>query len=218
MIRISPLLGFALFAPLLARTTLCSCAPSEPCIYDTIEIDADYETLWDTTVAEDLEWLEQPQVGTWRWGETNERIEIEQSGVERPAIATWVHDGGKRFVEHVDGGVGVGCYGPTVELDGTLIVTDADDDSLIVSLPLTVEYEYTASLTYSAAPTYSPVNDYWPTVHELAEWDQSLVHGAVVWIERERLAAEFYYWVRRMETETTGVGGKSLVGIFEADP
>lgn len=130
MTRFSSLLGLALLAPLLARTNLCSCVTEEPCVYDTIEIDGDYETLWDTTAAEDLEWLEQPHVGTWRWGETTERLEIEQSGIERPAVATWVHDGEKRFVEHVDGGVGVACNGPTVALDGTLIVTDAARDGL----------------------------------------------------------------------------------------
>ena len=50
MIRIQPLLGLALFVPLLARTKPCSCVEEEACVYDSIEIDGDYQTLWDTTV------------------------------------------------------------------------------------------------------------------------------------------------------------------------
>ena len=217
MIRLSPYLALALFVPLLARTKPCSCVVEEPCVYDEIEIDSDYETMRGTTVAEDLEWLQEPQMGTWRWGESTDAIEIGEAGVERPAIATWVHEGGKRFVEQVDGGVGVACRGPTVELDGTWTVTDAEDNSVIVSFPLTIEYEYTASLSYGAVPVFnSPFNDTWPSVLELAEgWDQSLIHGAVLWPNEDRVYADFYYHSQRMDTTTTGSGSFAMVAVFD---
>jgi len=218
--RISPVLALIALAPLLARqASPCSCQDEMPCVYETVELDEGYETLWDTTVAEDIAGLEQPQVGVWRWSESTEVIEIADSGVERPAIATWTHGGGMRLTEHVEGGDGVACYGPTVALDGTLTVVDAEDDSLIISLPLTVEYQYTATLSYTGNPVYDPFEDQWPMLEPLVEgdWDTEVVTGAIRWVDAEHLFAEFNYAVQRMDTETTGSGAGSLVAEFIAD-
>lgn len=208
----------ALACVLLARTKCPhSCIPDEPCEYDELVIDGDFETPWETTVAMDIAALEVPQHGTWRWGESTENIELEHSGVELPAWATFVHNpDGIVYREHIDGGLGVACDGLTVAIEGTLTITD-ESDEVIVSVPLTVERQYAAEPTYGASPSYSPVSEFSTTLHELAEWDFTLVFGSVLWIKGERLLAEFFYWTQTMDTETTGGGAVSPVGVFEAD-
>jgi hypothetical protein len=208
---------------LLRGEGLCTCVDDEPCQYEETPLAADAETLWGTTPAEDIANLEIPQHGTWRWGESKDFVEVDDSGVELPAWATFVHDPETiRFSEHVDGGRGVACNGPTVSVDGTLTITD-DQGAVIVSLPITALRQFTADLNYVSGPEYSPASLFSDRVHETAEWDIALVWGAISWLEEHGLHAEFYYYGQRMNPGTTengtatGNGVVALVGEFVAD-
>jgi hypothetical protein len=208
---------------LLRGEGLCSCADDEPCQYEETPLAADAETLWNTTPAEDIAELEIPQHGTWRWGESRDFVEIDDSGVELPAWATFVHDPETiRYSEHVDGGIGVACNGPTVSVDGILTITD-EQGAVIVSVPITAAYQYMASLNYAAIPEYSPASLFSDRVHETAEWDIAQVWGVIMWLEEHGLRAEFYYQAQSKNPGTTengtvtGNGVVALVGEFVAD-
>lgn len=130
-----------LICMLLLRETLCSSCVGEdsPCEYEVVTLAADAETPWGTTPAEDIAALEIPQHGTWRWGDSKDEIDVDQSGVEQAAWATYVHDPDTiEYSEHVGGGRGVTCNGPMVSVDGTLTITD-EQDAVILSVPVTVE-------------------------------------------------------------------------------
>ena len=187
-----------------------------PCVYDETPLAPDDETPWGTTPAQDIAALEVPQHGTWRWGEDQYFIEIDEDGVELSGWATFVHDAATiRYSEHVSGGLGVACDGPTVSIDGTLTITD-EQGAVIISVPLTVQRQYTAHLEYVSSPQYSPISLFSSSLQEQAEFDVSQVYGVIVWRPRG-LIAEFYYQAQSMTTATTGDGAISLVGMFEAD-
>ncbi|KIG16401.1 hypothetical protein DB30_04445 [Enhygromyxa salina] len=218
------MLRTSLIAPLacalLLRETLCtSCVGGDdsPCEYEVVSLAADAETPWGTTPADDIAALEVPQHGTWRWGDSTESIEIDQSGFEQPAWATYVHDPTTiRFSDHVAGGRGIACDGQTVMVDGTLTITD-EQDAVILSVPVTALRQDMAGDAYGASPQYSPISLFSDELHEKAEWDMTQVFGAILWINGGRLSGEFYYHGQSMRTETTGDGVVSLVGLFEAD-
>jgi hypothetical protein len=188
-----------------------------PCEYEETPLEPDAETLWGTTPAEDIAELEIPQHGTWRWGESKDFVEVDDGGVELPAWATFVHDPETiRYSEHVAGGVGVACNGPTVLVDGTLTITD-EQGAVIVGVPITAAYQYMASVNYGSSPTYDPISRFSDRVHETAAWDLAHVFGAISWLDEHGLRAEFYYQAQSMTTETAGNGVSSLVGEFVAD-
>lgn len=221
MLRTSLIIPLA--SLVLLRQTLCSCAPDEPCEYEVVPLEMDAETLWNTTPAEDIAELEIPQHGTWSWGESEYFVELDDSGVSLPAWATFVHDPETiRYSEHVGGGHGVACNGPTVSVDGTLTITD-EQGGVIISVQLTVLRQYTADLNYISSPQYSPISLFSDRVHETAEWDMSQVYGAISWFEQSGLLAEFFYQAQSQDPEptasgtVTGDGVFSPVGTFEAD-
>jgi hypothetical protein len=203
---------------LLLRENLCtSCLPDgEPCEYEVVSLAPDAGTPWGTTPAEDIAALEIPQHGMWRWGESGNSIEIEDSGVELQAWATFVHDPGSIYYsDHVDGGRGWVCDGPTVMVDGTLTFTD-EQGGAIVSVPLTVERQHMAGGYYSSSPMYWPISLFSELVHETAEWDTEGVYGNIIWLDKGLLAG-FDYLGQSKLTETTGHGVSHLVGGFVAD-
>ncbi|PRQ00530.1 hypothetical protein ENSA7_60240 [Enhygromyxa salina] len=201
------------------RQTLCtSCLPDdEPCEYDLVPLAADDETPWGTTPAADIATLELSQHGTWRWGESTEYLDIDQSGFELPAWASFVHDPETvRYSEHVDGGRGVACNGPTVSVDGTLTIS-SEADEVILSVPLTVLREFGSVQTYLSTPQYSPISSFSAALSEKAKFDMTQVFGSMIWIDGVRLQIEFFYHGQSMLSETTGGGVFTLVGKFEGD-
>ena len=74
-----------------------------------------------------------------------------------------------------------------------------------------------AEEVYGASPQYSPISLFSDELHEKAVFDTTQVFGRILWINGVRLLAEFYYHGQSMQTETTGDGVVSLVGLFEAD-
>jgi hypothetical protein len=204
---------------LLRGESPCSCVDDDdgPCEYEKTPMASDAETLWGTTPAEDIAELEIPQHGIWRWGESKYFVEVDDSGVELPAWAAFVHDPETiRYSEHVAGGVGVACNGPTVSVDGTLTITD-EQGAVIISVAVTAAYQHMASLNYGSSPQYDPVSLFSDRVHETAEWDIAQVFGAITWLDEEGLRAEFFYQAQSMTTETTGDGVIAPVGEFVAD-
>lgn len=214
MLRTSIIIPLATLV--LMRQGFCdSCLgiEDEPCQYVETPLTAEAETSWGTTVAEDIAELEMPRHGTWYWGENRDFVTVDQSGVELPAWAAFVHDPDTiRSSEHVGGGRGTACYAPPVLMDGTLTFTD-DQGGVIVSVPITVEWQ---DGDYGSSPQYIPPSLYSSEVHELMEWEFSQVFGAIIWAPNG-FFAEFYYWGQSMTTETTGDGVASLVGEFTPD-
>lgn len=214
MIRTSLLVPLA--CALLLREGLCSCGADGPCEYEVTVLAADDETPWGTTPSQDIAELEVPQHGTWAWSESTSFVRLDEEGVSWPAWATFVHDPETiRFSEHVDGGYPPACKGPTVSVDGTMTFAD-DQGEVIVSIPITVERQLTATLVYGSSPTYSPVSLFSPAIHETNDHEMTLVYGDIIWTE-QGLFVEFYYLGQTMRTETTGDGAYTLIAKFEAD-
>lgn len=192
-----------------------------PCQYEEVPLAADAETPWGTKVADDIAELEVPQPGTWRWGESEDFLVLDDSGAQMPALATFVHDPETiRFGDHVGGGEGVACHGPMVSVDGMLTITD-EQGAVIVSVPLTVERHYMADLWYGAVPQYSPPSLFSDRVHETMQWQTSQVYGSIQWLEDLGLLAEFFYQAQSMQNGedevVMGDGVFSWVATFEAD-
>ena len=217
MIRTSLLVPLA--CALLLRDTLCSCDVDDgPCEYEVTPLAPDDETPWGTTPAQDLAELEVPQHGTWTWSESEDFIEIQHAGVSVPAWATFVHDPETiSFSEHIGGGYPPACKGPIVSADGTLTFTD-EQGGVIVSVPVTVERQLTATLNYGSSPVYSPISQFSTAVQTTADFQFQLmqVNGSIIWLD-DGLLAEFYYFALSMRTETTGDGVTALIAKFEAD-
>ena len=211
----------SLVAPLacavLLREALCSCGVDDgPCEYEETPLAVDAETPWGTTPAQDIAELEVPQHGTWIWSESKDFIEIDDAEVSLPAWATFVHDSETiRFSEYIGGGYGLACDGPTVSVDGTLTFTD-EQGGVIVSVPVTVERQWTSAPNYGSSPRFSPISLFSAAVQATEEFEIMQVDGSIIWLD-DGLLAEFYYFALSMRTETTGDGVHTLIAKFEAD-
>ena len=141
---------------------------------------------------------------------------IDESGVELPAVASFVHDPQTiRFREYESGGHGVACFGPTIEVDGMLTFTD-EQDAVIVSIPITAARQHTADEYYAAVPQLSPIDIFSTGLHEQEEYEIRQINGTVYWLP-DRLLAEFGYAGQRMTTATTGEGVLQPVAVFDTD-
>ena len=212
MFRIS-LLAVACVA--LLRQSSCLANDDGPCEYANTPLEADHLTPWGSTVAEDVAALEVAQQGTWRWYPSTDELDIENGGTELAAQVSFVADPSSyRLREHVAGGHGVACYGPTVMVDGTLTFTNEQND-VIVSIPLTAERTLGNVGQYSASPVISPVPIFSAGLTEKVEYEVSGIGGTIHWRDNEGFIALFDYLAQTTLTDESGLGVVSPVAEFE---
>ena len=206
---------------LLVRQSPCSCVQEEPCEYEVTELAPDAETPWGTTAAEDIAMLEMPAHGTWTWGESSESLDIEHSGEVLPAWASFVHDPDTlRYSEKI-AGWGVGCFGQSVYVDGTLTITD-EEGAAIVSVPVTAERHHQAGPPYFSMPHDLSLSELSSEIHAKGEFDRTRLSGLVLWAEGSAicpagLCAHFSYISETKVDEHTTAGSSTRVGEFEPD-
>ena len=185
-----------------------------PCEYEEKTLVGSDDTPWGTLVGEDILALVGPYPGTWTWAVNTEEIEIEGAGqvIEAEAVLE-IDQSSYRLREHVSGGVGVACYGPTVQADGVLTFRDKDGVTLS-SIPVTVQRSQGEAPLYKIYD-FVPVPDFSSQITELSGLDDTSIRVLGNWgLESETFRVTFEY-VGQELAASEGAGFIVLVAEFK---
>ena len=186
-----------------------------PCEYEATALVASDETPWGGLVGEELLALRGPYPGTWTWAIDTEEIELQNAEQVIAAEAIFeVDPSSYRLVEHVRGGAGVACYGPTIEADGILTFRGQDGETL-TSVSVTAHRREGGSPFYQIFELLQPVSSFSSELTELSGVDGTAIRILAVWgPESESFQATFEYVGQELD-DSGGVGFIVMVADFE---